>query len=144
MEEGGLERVLQMSKEQRSDLDLINFKQQSALASLRGLLQREYAFEAVKYDLDKRIVNLISDMDFLICDTESRSDSHDEGEESSGHTTFHKLLKKTDKHLIVITYEVRKRLVCPPNPLDDPSMIDRLSDDTFGNFLRKYNMVPPN
>ena len=80
-----------------------------------ALLEREYAWEKENYKLDKRIVNLLSDMGFLIAESD---DSHNH--------RWQKLLKQTDQHLIVVQYEVRKRLICPPEATHDPSFAKKI------------------
>ena len=67
-----------------------------------ALLEREYAFEKEKYSLDKRIVNLLSDMGFIVVDQSVGA--------SGTPSLHHRLLKQTDKNLIMVTYPVRKRL----------------------------------
>lgn len=75
------------------------------------MISREYEFEKTQYDVDKRIADLICDMGFTIVDTPA-----------GGDTKFHRLVKQTESHLIVVTYEVRKRLVNIPT---DPQMHDK-------------------
>jgi len=43
-----------------------------------------------------------------------------------------RLLKQTDKHLIIVTYEVKKRLICPPEPSLDPTAAKKLQEQSFG------------
>ena len=90
--------------------------QKSALASLNGLLQREFKYEMENYKVDKRCANLLCEMGYLLGDNSNVSNNQ-----------FQKLIKRTDSHLIVITYELRKRLVCPPTPSKNPEFIQRLS-----------------
>ena len=103
---------------------------------MKGLLQREYLHERSVYSVDKRIANLISDMGFAIADHET------EGNEGG---KFHRLVKRTDQHMIVVTYELRERLVCPQKPGDDPAaLMKQLQPSTFVSFLNKHGVMPPN
>ena len=71
------------------------------------MLQREYKYERENYSIDKRIANLICDMGFAIHDQDLDSKTH---ELEVGATKFHRLVKRTDKHMIVVLYEIRNRL----------------------------------
>ena len=42
--------------------------QNFAMTSMLAILEREYAWEKETYTMDKRIVNLVSDMGFVIAD----------------------------------------------------------------------------
>ena len=53
------------------------------------------------YKLHKKIANLICDMGFIL--SESPRDSK--------LSNYHRLVKQTDKHLIVVTYNVRRRII---------------------------------
>lgn len=57
---------------------------------------------------------------------------------------LHRLVKKTESHLIVVCYELRDRLVVAPTPETNPELILRLQPHSFGHFLKKHGMVPPN
>jgi hypothetical protein len=57
---------------------------------------------------------------------------------------MHRLVKRTDDHLVIITYETRERMVCPPDPAENPELLTRLRPHTFGHFLKKHGLVPPN
>ena len=70
------------------------------LKALNSLLQREYAHEVEGYKVDKKIANLMCDMGFLM------------SEEPGGQ--HQRLIKKTDRHMIVVTYKVRRRLITSP------------------------------
>ena len=72
-------------------------------------------------------------MDFLVYDNKDQSRSK-----------CHRLVKRTPFHLILVTYEIKQRLVCPPEPEENPDMILSLQQNTFGHFLKKHGMVPPN
>ena len=104
--------------------------------SLKGLLEREYFHERSEYTADKRIANLMSDMGFAIAD-----DDKSNGVPSK----FHRLIKRTDKHMIVVTYELRDRLLGPFGPYENPSeLMKSLSPNTFVSFLKKHGVLPPN
>jgi hypothetical protein len=79
------------------------------------------------------MANLLSEMGFLIADND-----HDSPQK------MHRLLKQTDKHLVLIKYEIRKRLICPPDPEDDPGFMRKTTEKTFGYFLQKHGFMPPN
>ena len=86
------------------------FRHTNALDNLRGLLTREYTYETDIYKINKHMANLVTDMGFVLADSDlSQSDSVKQ-------TKYHRLIKQTPDHLIVVTYEIRKRLICPPNP----------------------------
>ena len=89
-------------------------KQRFAVTSLKALLEREYAWEKQNYSVDKRIANLVSEMGFAVAD------------QQNGSSKFHRLIKQTDKHLVVITYEIRKRLICPPEWKNDPESVKKM------------------
>lgn len=57
---------------------------------------------------------------------------------------MHRLVKRTDNHLIIVAYELRSRLIVPPTPEDNPELLMRLKPHSFGHFLKKHGMVPPN
>jgi histidinol phosphatase-like enzyme len=84
------------------------------------------------------MVNLLCDMDFVLADSDLSND------DSANSTKFHRLVKQTETHLIIITYEIRKRLICPPKPEDDPGFMRKATDITFGSFLKKFGFLPPN
>ena len=65
-----------------------------------------------RFQLDKRVANLICDMDFLVQDNPDKSQ-----------TKFNRLVKRSNKHLVLITYELRQRLIVPPTPEDNPELI---------------------
>lgn len=57
---------------------------------------------------------------------------------------MHRLVKRTNSNLIIVTYELRDRIISPPKPEDNPELITRLRPHTFGHFLKKHGLVPPN
>jgi len=81
------------------------YRQKQALKALDGLLQREYQHELNEYKVHKKITNLLCDMGFLIS----------ENPRSSNLTRYHRLVKKTERHMIVVTYRVRRRLIQKPS-----------------------------
>ena len=56
----------------------------------------------------------MSDMGFAIAD-----DDDSNGVPSK----FHRLVKRTDEHMIVVTYELRGRLLRPLGPYEDPATL---------------------
>lgn len=59
---------------------------------------------------------------------------------------YHKLIKQTDKHLIVVTYKLRRRLFITPNQEDiysDKSLRQNLQGESFGDILQKHGLIPP-
>ena len=84
-----------------------------------ALLEREYAWEKEQYKVDKRIANLLCDMGFVIADQDKDK------------SKFHRLIKQTEKHLVIVTYELRPRLICPPNPMDDPEEMKKFQEKSF-------------
>ena len=71
---------------------------------LNSCLQRELKHEMKEYTVDKKIANLICDMGFIMS----------ENPKESGRSKFHRLIKQTDKHMIVVTYKIRRRLIDVP------------------------------
>jgi hypothetical protein len=57
---------------------------------------------------------------------------------------IHRLVKRTDRHLIVVSYELRVRIIEPPTPENNPELLMRLRPHTFGHFLKKHGLVAPN
>lgn len=66
------------------------------MKQLNAHFQREFQFEMDRFQLDKRVANLICDMDFLVQDNPDKSQ-----------TKFNRLVKRSNKHLVLITYELR-------------------------------------
>ena len=98
-----------LADEYRKAADL---KQRASFVSLKALLEREYLHEKELYSIDKRIANLMTDMGFAIAD--QSADSQGQGTGKVGDVTstkFHRLVKRTDKHMIVVTYQLRSRLL---------------------------------
>ena len=52
-------------------------------------------------------------------------------------------MKQTDQHLIVVTYETRRRLLIEPEQKPDFEMAKKLQEKSFGQFLRETGMAPP-
>jgi hypothetical protein len=114
------------------------FRHTNALDNLRGLLTREYTYETDIYKINKHMANLITDMGFVLADSDLPQT------DNVKQTKFHRLIKQTPDHLIVVTYEIRKRLICPPNPQDNPEYIRSTTEKSFGYFMKKHGFVPPN
>ena len=119
-----------------------DYRNKANLINLKGLLQREYQYERESYSIDKRIANLICDMGFAIHDQDLDSTTQ---EVEVGATKFHRLVKRTNKHMIVVLYEIRNRLFM--DEVDHESSLDlakRLSPNTFLGFMKKHGLLPPN
>lgn len=80
-----------------------------ALKALNALLQREYASEVKEYKIHKKIANTLCDLGFMMS----------ENPRDSGLSQYHRLVKQTDRHLIVVTYKVRRRLIQAPKYAKD-------------------------
>ena len=106
------------------------------MKSLDSLLQREFEHELTDYQVHKKITNMICDMGFLIKDTEKHEKAN----------RFHSLVKQTDRHMIVITYEIRRRFLDKIHNAAEENFEEasRASGESFTDFLRKYNLLPPN
>jgi hypothetical protein len=96
------------------------------LRALDACLQREYAYETNNYKLHKKMANLITDLGFLIADTPQVQHA-DPTVKSGLNSMFHKLIKKTDRHMIVVTYKLRRRLIITPKHED---MLDGTDSQT--------------
>ena len=70
------------------------YRQQQGLKALNALLQREYAHELKEYKVHKKIANVMCDLGFVISENPT----------SSGLDKYHRLVKQTEKHMIVVTY----------------------------------------
>lgn len=92
--------------------------------------------ENANYKVHKKIANIICDMGFIIAD--SPKEKHND--------KYHRLIKQTDKHMIVVTYEIRKRLIeTPKDALDETEgQPKQMLGESFGSFLKRHGMVPPN
>ena len=76
------------------------------MTSMLALMEREYAWEKQNYKVDKRVLNLVSEMGFMIADQED--------------SMFQRLVKQTDHHLVIVTYRLRPRIINPPKWYHDP------------------------
>jgi len=107
------------------------------LKALNACLQREYAHEVEHYKIHKKIANLICDMGFILSESPA----------SSGLTRYHRLVKQTDRHLIVVTYKLRRRLIRDPTYAKDlygeGFNSKQVQGESFGDFLKKHGLVPP-
>lgn len=85
------------------------------------------------YKVDKKIANLMCDMGFLM------------SEEPRGQ--HQRLVKKTDRHMIVVTYKVRRRLITSPLNAKDEFAKEiqqkQIEGESFGEFLKRHGLVPP-
>jgi hypothetical protein len=107
------------------------------LKALNALLQREYSHEVSQYKVHKKIANMLCDMGFVLS----------ENPPSSGLTRYHRIVKQTDRHMIVVTYKVRRRLIqLPVNARDEHLHAikeNNIEGEGFGHFLKKHGLVPP-
>ena len=93
-------------------------------------MKREFAYELENFELDKRVVNLICDMGFIV-------------QEQPDNSFIHRLVKHMPSHLIIVKFEIRRRIIDPPDPTESPEMFNQLQANSFGDYLKKFNMVPP-
>ncbi len=104
---------------------------------MNSLLQREYASEVSEYKVHKQIANKLCDMGFLMS----------ENPRDSGLNQYHRIVKQTDRHMIVVTYKVRRRLIETPrfarDDFKDEIKRERVENESFGDFLKKHGLVPP-
>ena len=60
---------------------------------------------------------------------------------------FHRLVKKTEKHMIVVTYKIKRRLIkSPVNAREekiDEIKAQQIEGEGFGQFLKRHGLVPP-
>jgi hypothetical protein len=75
---------------------------------LNAHMQREFSHELNQFEVDKRIANMVCDMGFVLQDN---SDDKDK---------LHRLVKRTKDNLIIVTYEIRSRVINVPNPTENP------------------------
>ena len=61
--------MLQREKVQRTQAK--QFRTKVALENLKSLLTREFTFESEEYKLNKHMVNLLSDMGFVLADSDA-------------------------------------------------------------------------
>jgi len=85
----------------------------------------------------KKIANLMCDLGFLVS----------ENPRDSGLTNYHRIVKKTDRHMIVVTYKVRRRLIRDPinakEEYEEEIKREGVENEGFGQFLKKHGLVPP-
>ena len=60
---------------------------------------------------------------------------------------YHRLVKQTARHMIVITYKIRRRLIKNPTTardiIGDEVDSKQVQGESFGDFLKKNGLVPP-
>jgi hypothetical protein len=83
------------------------------------------------------MANLMCDLGFML------SENHRE----TGLTNYHRIVKKTDRHMIVVTYKVRRRLIKDPinarDEYEDDIKKEGVENEGFGQFLKRHGLVPP-
>ena len=118
-----------------------DYRDKANMINLKGLLQREYQYERDTYSVDKRILNLICDMGFAIHDQDLDGVQGVE----VGATQYHRLVKRTPTHMIVVLYQIRKRIIASQGNLEDAAdLAKRLNVNSFLGFMKKHGLVPPN
>ena len=58
---------------------------------------------------------------------------------------YHRLIKQTPEHMIIVTYRLRSRLIMDPTNMADEYKEEakRYEPESFFEFLKKQGMVPP-
>jgi hypothetical protein len=127
-----LKRAGQGASEERA------YRAKQALKALKASLPREYEHERSNYKPLKKVANLITEMGFVISEG---------GVKDGAQSKFHRLIKQTDRHLIVVTFNLRRRLIKDPQRMQD--MYDegldprQVEGESFGDFLKRHGLVPP-
>ena len=88
--------------------DTSQFKKTQSRITLAKSLEREFQAEINEYKIDKTLLNLVTDMGYLIKDNKSN--------------TLMSLIKKSDKHVVQINLRQRKRLIEGPKDLREKLM----------------------
>jgi len=102
---------------------------------------REFEGELEEYTINKHIINLLSNMGFIIKEHESTN-----GMRGGKRTS---LVKQTHKHLLMVNFDYRRRIILSPKEVqdkmvrEDPDLLRQMQPDSFGTFLRKNGLVPP-
>jgi len=73
-------------------------------------LQREFKLELEEYTLNKHVLNLICDMGYAINERDHKSAGIRGSKTSS-------LVKQTHKHVIVVNYDYRRRIMPGPEEM---------------------------
>jgi hypothetical protein len=85
----------------------------------------------------KKLANLMCDLGFLVS----------ENPRDSGLTNYHRIVKQTERHMIVVTYKVRRRLIRDPinakEEYGEEIKREGVENEGFGQFLKKHGLVPP-
>ena len=70
-----------------------------------------------------------------------------ENQKETGLDNYHRIIKKTDRHMIVVTYSVRRRLIRDPinakEAYEDDIKREGIENEGFGQFLKRHGLVPP-
>ena len=87
--------------------------------------------------MHKKLANLMCDLGFLVS----------ENPRDSGLTNYHRIVKQTERHMIVVTYKVRRRLIRDPinakEEYGEEIKREGVENEGFGQFLKKHGLVPP-
>ena len=76
--------------------------------TMKNSIQREFIHELEEYQVNKKIINMLCDMGYVIKDWQKRG---------SVGVRMQSLVKKTHKHLIVINFDFRKRIIVGPEDI---------------------------
>ena len=108
--------------------------------TMKNSIEREFVYEIEEYKVNKRILNMLCDMGYIIKDWRKGA---------SAGVRMQSLVKKTNKHLIVINFDYRRRIVLGPEEQskkllnDQNDLIDKFKPMPFSKWLRNHNMLPP-
>ena len=106
------------------------------LSQINSILERELKFEMENYKIEKKIVNKLCDLGFLIDEKEARrpkkkependsinSDEEDREKEKKTNiyegNLFHRLVKTTPKFLVLINFMIKYRPMKTPEFLNE-------------------------
>lgn len=108
--------------------------------TMKNSIQREFIHEIEEYSVNKKILNMLCDMGYIIKDWQKRA---------SAGVRMQSLVKKTHKHLIVINFDYRPRIIEGPEDFnkrltdEQQDLIKKFQPLPFSKFLKKHNLLPP-
>ena len=120
----------------------MDFKRSIQEKVLDNSIQKEFEGEIDSYTVNKRIINLISDMGYVIKESKANIGGVRGSKRSS-------LVKQTQSHLIMVNFDYRRRIALTPENLrdkmmkEDPELLKKFEPESFSSFLRKYGLLPP-
>jgi hypothetical protein len=115
----------------------------AAIEVLKNSLQREFEYESSNYKINKHILNLISDMGFVI------SDFGPGQSVGLGKARGQRLVKKSINQMIVINFDYRRRILIGPEDMknklreESPEIYKQLRPPPFSEWLKKNNLLAP-